>query len=69
MLEERVVVHAIVGHEEAPAPPVAVVLPGGVQREAVEEAYESSNFFLTFCQFLANFERLVLGCIETNLCK
>ena len=27
------------------------------------------TFFLTFGEFLANFERLVLGCIETNLCK
>ena len=27
------------------------------------------TFFLTFGDFLANFERLVLGCIETNLCK
>ena len=27
------------------------------------------TFVLTFGEFLANFERLVLGCIETNLCK
>ena len=30
--------------------------------------YDVSNFFLTFGEFLANFEKLVLGCIETNLC-
>ena len=28
-------------------------------------SYEDSNFFLTFCQFLANFERLVLGCMDS----
>ena len=30
---------------------------------------DGSNFFLTFGDLLANFERLALGCIETNLCK
>ena len=31
--------------------------------------YDASNFFLTSCGILANFERLVLGGIATNLCK
>ena len=33
------------------------------------QGYDVSNFFLTSGEFWANFERLVLGCIETNLCK
>ena len=28
-----------------------------------------SNFWLIFGKFLANFERLVLGCIEAEFCK
>ena len=32
-------------------------------------AYFCSNFFLTFGYFLADFKRLVLGCIEANVCK
>ena len=36
---------------------------------ASELAYAYSNFFLTCAEFLANFERLVLGCIEADFYK
>ena len=44
--------------------PSATALPSSRSK-----TLDGSNFFLTFGDFLANFERLVLGCIETNLCK
>ena len=39
----------------------------GFQSEVLGHVF--SNFSLTFGYFLANFERLVLGCIEAEFCK
>ena len=51
----------------------AVLEEGLRNRTRMAHAMNADMFFLTFMltfgEFLANFERLVLGCIETNLCK
>ena len=64
-LEEPVRVRRVPVEHEAEAPALQRFDVGRV----VHRALDVSNFFLTFGEFLANFERLVLGCIETNLCK
>ena len=38
-------------------------------RRCPRRAYVFSNFILTCGYFLANFERLILGCIEADFCK
>ena len=49
---------------------VAPVVPGSrVRQRKVNLAMMFLTFFLTFGELLANFERLVRGCINAKFCK